>query len=129
MHALVYRLLSQRHGDRLKTLGRAADQRKALLRALTTSVLRYGKIRTTILKAKESRRWVDKMIGLAKRGDLHARRQALGFIYDKQLVQNLFLVAPERYANRTSGFCRVKRDEESPFRRGDHAKMAYLELV
>ena len=119
----------QRHGDRLKTLGKAADQRKALLRALTTSTIRYGRVRTTILRAKECRRWIDKMIILAKRGDLHARRQALAWIYDKKLVQNLFLTAPQRYANRTSGFSRVKRDTEKPHRAGDSATMVHLELV
>lgn len=73
-----------------RRLGRAADQRKALLRALTTEVLRHGQITTTLTKCKEVRKSVDKMIGLAKDGSLHARRQAIGYMYDKQLVHSLF---------------------------------------
>jgi large subunit ribosomal protein L17 len=116
-----------RHGKvGFKKLGKPADQRKALLRGLTTECIRYGRIETTLVRAKATRRWVDKMIGLAKRGDLHARRQALGFIYDKELVRALFESAPERYGERNGGYCRVKR---TGFRRGDNAEMGFIELV
>lgn len=71
-------------------LGRPADQRKALLRALTTECIRHGAITTTLTKCKEVRKTVDHMVTLAKDGSLHARRQALGYIYDKQLVHALF---------------------------------------
>lgn len=81
---------AQRHGVRTKRLGRPADQRKALLRALTTEVLRHGQITTTLSKCKEVRKTVDKMISLAKEGSLHSRRQAIGYMYDKQLVHALF---------------------------------------
>lgn len=115
------------HGKGFNKLGLPADQRKALLRALTTEVIRHGRIRTTLARAKELRSEVDHMITLAKKGSLHHRRQALGYIYDKNLVAALFEQAPERYAERQGGYCRVIR-EEIP-RRGDNAKMAIVELV
>ena len=118
-------MISHRMG--FNRLSRPADQRKALLRALTTEVIRYGRIRTTLVKAKALRKYVDHMITLAKRGTLHTRRQALSWIYDKDLVASLFEQVPERYADRNGGYCRVIR-EELP-RRGDSAQMAIIELV
>lgn len=115
------------HGMGFNRLSRPADQRKALLRGLTTEVIRHGRIRTTLVRAKELRPWVDHMITLAKKGTLHHRRQALSYIYDKDLVASLFEQAPERYAERQGGYCRVIK-EELP-RRGDSAKMAVIELV
>ncbi|KAF6264887.1 ribosomal protein L17 [Scenedesmus sp. NREL 46B-D3] len=97
-----------RHGDKVKHLGRPADQRKALIRSLVTETLRHGQIRTTKVKAKVIRSYVDKMITLAKDGSLHARRQALAFVYDKEIVANLFAAAPERYGGRKGGYTRVK---------------------
>jgi large subunit ribosomal protein L17 len=108
-------------------LSRPADQRKALLRALTTEVIRHGRIRTTVVRAKAVRKPVDHMITLAKRGTLHARRQALAYIYDKSLVASLFASVAERYGDRHGGYCRVIR--ESIPRRGDNAQMAIIELV
>merc|ERR1712146_223158 len=119
--------VNMRHRKGVKRLGRPADQRKALIRGLVTEVLRHGRITTTTTRAKAIRKYVDKMIGLAKRGDLHARRQAFGFIYDKQLVKNLFIEAPKRYADRQGGYTRVKK-ELLP-RRGDNAELSYIELV
>ncbi|KAJ1412272.1 ribosomal protein L17 [Ochromonadaceae sp. CCMP2298] len=115
------------HGMGFNRLSRPADQRKALLRGLTTEVIRHGRIRTTVVKAKALRKHVDHMITLAKKGTLHTRRQALSYIYDKELVASLFEAAPERYADRNGGYCRVIR-EEVP-RRGDSAQMAIIELV
>lgn len=115
------------HGKGFNKLGLPADQRKALLRALTTEVIRHGRIRTTLARAKELRRKVDQMITLAKKGTLHHRRQALAYIYDKELVGALFEQAPQRYGDRQGGYCRVKREEMR--RRGDFAKMAIVELV
>eukprot|EP01035_Chromulina_nebulosa_P022144 gene22144-28674_t len=115
------------HGIGFKRLGRPADQRKALLRGLTTEVIRHGRIRTTLVKAKELRRFVDHIITLAKKGSLHHRRQALAYIYDKDLVASLFEQAPERYADRQGGYCRVIK-EDLP-RRGDGTAMAIIELV
>ena len=118
-------MISHRMG--FNRLSRPADQRKALLRALTTEVIRHGRIRTTLVKAKALRKYVDHMITLAKRGTLHTRRQALAWIYDKDLVASLFEQVPVRYADRQGGYCRVIR-EELP-RRGDSAQMAIIELV
>lgn len=115
-----------RHGRRVPRLSKPADQRKALLRALTTALLRYGRITTTKARAKAVRSEVDHMITLAKDGSLHARRQALGYIYDKQLVHALFAEAPERYGSRSGGYTRIIRTVP---RRGDAAEMAIIELV
>jgi large subunit ribosomal protein L17 len=117
-------MISHRQG--FKKLGKPADQRKALLRALTTEVIRHGRIKTTLIRAKAVRKHVDHMIELGKRGDLHARRQAMGWIYDKQLVHALFEAAPDRYAGTSGGYTRVLR---TVARQGDNAKMAILELV
>lgn len=108
-------------------MNKPADQRKALIRALVTEVLRHGKIKTTKTRAKAIRKYVDKMIGLAKQGTLHARRQALGFVYDKDLVASLFNEAPKRYETRAGGYTRVVT--ETMARRGDNAEMATIELV
>lgn len=120
-------LLMVSHRMGFNRLSRPADQRKALLRALTTEVIRHGRIRTTLVKAKALRKYVDHMITLAKKGSMHHRRQALSFVYDKDLVASLFEQAPERYRERQGGYCRVIR-EDLP-RRGDAAQMAIIELV
>jgi large subunit ribosomal protein L17 len=117
-------MISHRKG--FKTLGKPADQRKALLRALTTQVIRHGRIKTTMVRARAVRKHVDHMIELGKRGDLHARRQALAWLYDKTLVHSLFEAAPDRYGERNGGYTRVLRTMP---RRGDNAKMAVIELV
>ncbi|BAZ04007.1 50S ribosomal protein L17 [Calothrix sp. NIES-3974] len=115
-----------RHRCRVKKLGKPADQRRALLRALTTELIRHGKITTTLVRAKAVRSEVDKMITLAKDGSLSARRQAMGYIYDKQLVHALFEQAPARYQERNGGYTRIIRTIP---RRGDNADMAIIELV
>ncbi len=115
-----------RHRCRVPKLGKPADQRKALMRALTTEVIRNGRITTTKIRAKAIRSKVDKMITLAKDGSLSARRQALGYIYDKQLVHALFEAAKERYGDRNGGYTRILRTMP---RRGDNAEMAIIELV
>lgn len=115
-----------RHRCRVKKLSKPADQRRALLRALTTELIRHGKITTTLVRAKVLRTEVDKMITLAKDGSLAARRQALGYIYDKQLVHALFEQAATRYGNRQGGYTRILHTIP---RRGDNAPMAIIELV
>ena len=115
-----------RHRCRVPQLSKPADQRKALLRSLTTELIRHGKITTTLTRAKAVRPEVDRMITLAKDGSLAARRRAMGFIYDKQLVHALFEQAQERYGNRNGGYTRVLRTVP---RTGDHAEMAIIELV
>ena len=119
--------MAHSNGLGFNRLGRPADARKALLRSLTTEVIRHGRIRTTLVKAKALRKRVDHMITLAKAGTLHTRRQAQSYVYDKDLVSSLFEQAPERYADRQGGYCRVIK-EDLP-RRGDGAEMAIIELV
>ncbi|MEB3293884.1 MAG: 50S ribosomal protein L17 [Synechococcales bacterium] len=115
-----------RHRCKVPQLGKAADQRKALLRALTTELIRNGRITTTKARAQALRTEADHMITLAKQGTLAARRQALGYIYDKDLVHALFEGAQERYGDRQGGYTRVLRTVR---RRGDNAEMAIIELV
>ncbi len=115
-----------RHRCRVKKLSKPADQRKALLRALTTELIRHGRITTTLIRAKVVRSEAEKMITLAKDGTLASRRKALGYIYDKDLVHALFEQAPERYSNRAGGYTRILHTVP---RRGDYAKMAIIELV
>ncbi|MFH7025135.1 MAG: 50S ribosomal protein L17 [Heteroscytonema crispum UTEX LB 1556] len=115
-----------RHRCRVKKLGKPADQRRALLRSLTTELIRHGRITTTLIRAKVVRAEVDKMITLAKDGSLSARRQALGYVFDKQLVHALFEQAPTRYGNRQGGYTRILHTVP---RRGDNAEMAIIELV
>lgn len=115
-----------RHRCRVPQLGKPADQRKALLRALTTELIRHGRITTTKVRAKAVRAEVEKMITLAKNGSLASRRQALGYIYDKQLVHSLFEGVQQRYGDRNGGYTRVLRTVP---RRGDNSEMAIIELV
>merc|ERR1719183_2234226 len=115
-----------RHGVKLKKLNRPADQRKAMLRSLTTELIRHGRIQSTLAKCKEVRTTADHMVTLAKDGSLHARRQALGYLYDKSLVHALFEQAPERYGERNGGYTRVLKDG---YRRGDNAEMGVIELL
>ncbi|MBU6185816.1 MAG: 50S ribosomal protein L17 [Synechococcales bacterium] len=115
-----------RHRCRVPQLGKPADQRRALLRALATAVLRNGQIKTTLTRAKAVRPEVERLISLAKDGSLSARRQALGYLYDKQLVHDLFAEVTERYAQRQGGYTRILHTIP---RRGDNAEMAIIELV
>ena len=110
----------------LRKLGRTTPHRRAMLRNLTTDLLREGRIEATVTRAKETRRMAEKMITLGKRGDLHARRQALAYIFDESVVTKLFEeIAPE-YADRQGGYTRILK--KGP-RRGDGAEMAIIELV
>ncbi len=111
---------------RQRKLGRPTDHRKAMLRNQVTSLLREGRIETTVTRAKETKRMADKMITLGKRGDLHARRQALAYIYDEDVVKKLFDEIAPKYAERNGGYTRVLK--LGP-RRGDGAEMAIIELV
>jgi large subunit ribosomal protein L17 len=115
-----------RHRRRVKKLGRPADQRRALLRSLATELIRHGQITTTKTRAKAVRSEVDKIITLAKDGSLSARRQAIAYLYDKNLVHSLFENVQQRYGTRQGGYTRVLRTIR---RRGDNAEMAVIELV
>ncbi len=110
----------------LRKLGRPTDQRKAMLRNLVTSLLREERIETTVTRAKETKRMADRMITLAKRGDLHARRQVLAYVYDEDVVKKLFDEIGPKYEDRNGGYTRVLK--AGP-RRGDGAEMAIIELV
>ena len=109
-----------------RKLGRDSAHRKAMLRNLVTDLLREGRITTTEMRAKEARRLAEKMITLGKRGDLHARRQALAFIYDEDVVTKLFETIAPKYAERQGGYTRILK--LGP-RRGDNAEEVFLELV
>lgn len=115
-----------RHRCRVPQLGKPADQRRALLRSLATELIRHGRITTTKTRAKAVRSQVEKMITLAKDGSLAARRQAIGYLYDKQLVHSLFEAVKDRYGDRNGGYTRILRTVS---RRGDNAEMAIIELV
>lgn len=115
-----------RHKRKKRRMNRPADQRKAALRALATCLLREKQINTTLANAKALVPEVEKMISLAKRGDLHARRQASSFIYDKDVVKDLFAEVADRYKEQGSGFTRIVKDGN---RRGDNAPLAVVQLV
>jgi large subunit ribosomal protein L17 len=97
-----------------------------MFRNMVTSLFQHGKIQTTDAKAKELRRWADQMITLAKRGDLHARRQALSVIRDKAVVHKLFEEAAKRYGDRAGGYTHIVKLGK---RRGDAAPISLVELV
>lgn len=109
-----------------RKLGRPSDQRRAMLRSLVTNFLKHGKIQTTVTRAKETRSLAEKMITLAKRGDLHARRQVLSFVMEEEVVKNLFTDIAPKYAERNGGYTRMYK--MGP-RRGDGAELVILELV
>lgn len=110
----------------LRKLGRRTDHRNAMLRNQVTSLLKHGRVETTVTRAKETQRMADKMITLGKKGDLHARRQALAYIYDEDIVTKLFDEIAPNYSERNGGYTRVLK--LGP-RQGDGAEMAVLELV
>lgn len=115
-----------RHRCRVPLLSKPADQRRALLRSLTTELIRNGRIKTTKTRARAVRSEADRMITLAKDGSLAARRRALGYLFDKQLVHALFEQATSRYGDRNGGYTRIIR---TVHRRGDNAEMAIIELT
>ena len=109
-----------------RKLGRPTDQRKMMLRNLTTALLEHGKIETTVTRAKEIKRTTDKMITLGKRGDLHARRLALAYLTQEDVVTKLFKEIAPQYTDRNGGYTRIYK--MGP-RRGDAAEMAVIELM
>lgn len=107
-------------------LGRNTGHRKAMLRNLVTSLLRDERINTTETRAKEVNSIAEKMITLAKQGDLAARRQAMEYIYEEKVVRKLFDTYGPKYADRQGGYTRIVKIGH---RRGDAAQMVQLELV
>jgi len=115
-----------RHRKAGRKLNRTAAHRKAMLRNIVTSLLEHERIVTTVPKAKEARRVAEKMITLGKRGDLHARRQAMAYIRSKGIVAKLFDEISSQYTDRQGGYTRIIRTGN---RYGDAAPMAIVELV
>jgi large subunit ribosomal protein L17 len=115
-----------RHKKTGRRLGRTSSHREAMVRNMVTSLFEHERIVTTTPKAKEVRKVADKMITLAKRGDLHAKRQAFSFIRSRDVVDKLFGVIQEQFTDRNGGYTRIV---QTGTRRGDCAAMAILELV
>jgi large subunit ribosomal protein L17 len=115
-----------RHNNKGRALGRTTEHKEALLRNMATSLFRHGRIETTTAKAKELRPFAEKLITLAKRGDLHARRLAARDIQDKGVLFYLFSAIGPKFAARPGGYTRVLK---TGFRRGDGAETALIELV
>lgn len=115
-----------RHNKAGLKLNRTSSHRDAMFRNLVTSLFKHDRIRTTDAKAKELKRWADRMITLAKRGDLHARRQVLSVIREKEVVYKLFDEAVDRYGNISGGYTRVVKIGARP---GDAASISLVELA
>ena len=115
-----------RHGKAGRKLNRTASHRKAMFANMVASLILHEQIVTTLPKAKELRPIMEKMITLGKRGDLHARRQAISQVRDETCIRKLFDTLAPRYAERQGGYCRVLK---AGFRRGDNAPMAVIEFV
>jgi len=115
-----------RHRKAVLKLNRTPSHRKAMFRNMVTSLFKYERIQTTGAKAKELRRWADHLITLAKRGDLHARRQALAIVREKDVVHKLFEQAAERYGSVSGGYTRIVKLGNRP---GDAAPVSLVELI
>ncbi len=115
-----------RHRKSGVKLNRTTSHRKAMFRNMVTSLFKHDRIKTTDTKAKELRRWADHLVTLAKRGDLHARRQALSIVREKAVVHKLFAEAPERYNAVSGGYTRLVKLGPRP---GDAAPLTMVELI
>ncbi|HKK90329.1 MAG TPA: 50S ribosomal protein L17 [Desulfobacteraceae bacterium] len=115
-----------RHRKSGAKLNRTSSHRKAMFRNMVTSLFKHNRIKTTDAKAKELRKLADRMVTLAKRGDLHARRQAFSVIREKDVVHQLFNDAADKFGNRQGGYTRIIK--LGP-RSGDAASMSMIELV
>ena len=114
------------HGHKKRRFGRTHEHRKAMFANMCQALIKHEQIVTTLPKAKDLRPVVEKLITLGKRGDLHARRQAIAQIKDVELVKKLFDVLGPRYKDRNGGYTRVLK---AGFRFGDNAAMAVIEFV
>ncbi len=116
-----------RHRRGLRKLSRATDQRIALLRSLTAALFIHGRIKTTLIRAKETKKMAERLITLAKKGDLAARRRVSAVLsYHPKVVKELFSSAPARFEGRPGGYTRLIKIGH---RRGDNAPLALLELI
>jgi large subunit ribosomal protein L17 len=114
------------HGKAGRKLGRTSSHKEAMLRNMVTSVIKHERISTTDCKAKELRKLAEKMITLGKRGDLHARRQALSIVRDKTAVGKLFGELTERFRKREGGYTRIIK---VGYRFGDNAPVSIIEYI
>lgn len=114
------------HGKAGKKLGRTSSHKEAMLRNMVTSIIKHERIRTTDTKAKELRKWAEKMITLGKKGSLHARRQALAVVRDNDTVGKLFGELAERYRSREGGYTRIIK---AGYRFGDNAPVSIIEFI
>ncbi len=115
-----------RHGNAHRKLNRTAEHRRAMLANMAAALIKHEQIATTLPKAKDLRPIIEKLVTLGKRGDLHARRQAIAQIKDVKLVGKLFDVLGPRYKERNGGYTRVLK---AGFRYGDNAPLAVIEFV
>ncbi len=115
-----------RHGFRGRRFNRTAEHRKAMFANMCAALIKHEQITTTLPKAKDLRPIVEKLISLGKRGDLHARRQAIAELRDIAMVRKLFDVLGPRYKERNGGYCRIMK---AGFRYGDNAPLAVIEFV
>ena len=115
-----------RHQKAGRKLGRTTSHRRAMFRNMATSFFEHERIETTDAKAKELQRIAEKMITLGKRGDLHARRQVLSFLNNKDVTRNLFDTIAPRYNDRNGGYTRIFKAGR---RQGDNAPLSIIELV
>ena len=115
-----------RHGNAHRKLGKKPAHRKAMFANMAAALIKHEQITTTLHKAKELRPVVEKLVTLGKRGGLHARRQAIGFLRDPYVADKLFTTLGPRYAKRNGGYLRVLK---AGFRFGDMAPMAVIEFV
>jgi large subunit ribosomal protein L17 len=115
-----------RHRKASLKLNRTSSHRDAMFRNMVTSLFKHQRIRTTDVKAKELRRWADNLITLAKRNDVHARRQALSIIREKEVVHKLFAEASQKYGDRSGGYTRIIKLGRRP---GDASPISMVELI
>jgi large subunit ribosomal protein L17 len=115
-----------RHGKSGRKLNMTSEQRRSVFANMAASLIRHEQIKTTLPRAKELRPIVEKLITLGKRGDLHARRQALAFLYEEEVVKKLFATIGPRYVDRKGGYTRILK---AGFRHGDAAAMAVIEMI
>jgi large subunit ribosomal protein L17 len=115
-----------RHGFRGRRFNRSPEHRKAMFANMSAALIKHEQIVTTLPKAKDLRPVVEKLITMGKRGDLHARRNAMSHIRDETMVKKLFDVLGPRYQGRPGGYCRIMK---AGFRKGDNAPMAVIEFV
>jgi large subunit ribosomal protein L17 len=115
-----------RHRKSGVKLSRTSSHRDAMFRNMTTSLFKYGRIKTTDVKAKELRRWADHLITLAKKGDLHARRQAMSILREKDVVHKLFIQVQARFGEIAGGYTRLTK---LGTRKGDAAPVSMVELT